>query len=35
MRDSAWIAQLLECGLLRSSFVPPPRFASAGSDPLS
>ena len=24
VRDSAWIAQLLECGLLRSSFVPPP-----------
>lgn len=23
VRDSAWIAQLLECGLLRSSFVPP------------
>ena len=23
-RDSAWIAQLLECGLLRGSFVPPP-----------
>lgn len=22
--DSAWLAQLLECGLLRSSFVPPP-----------
>jgi transposase len=24
VRDSAWIAQLLECGLLRPSFVPPP-----------
>jgi transposase len=23
VQDSAWIAQLLECGLLRSSFVPP------------
>lgn len=22
--DAAWLAQLLECGLLRSSFVPPP-----------
>lgn len=24
VRDSAWLAQLLECGLLRPSFVPPP-----------
>jgi transposase len=24
IRDSEWLAQLLECGLLRSSFVPPP-----------
>jgi transposase len=24
VQDSAWIAQLLECGLLRASFVPPP-----------
>ena len=24
VRDSAWLAQLLECGLLRTSFVPPP-----------
>lgn len=24
VNDSAWLAQLLECGLLRSSFVPPP-----------
>jgi transposase len=23
VRDSAWLAQLLECGLLRASFVPP------------
>ena len=22
--DSEWLAQLLECGLLKSSFVPPP-----------
>jgi transposase len=22
--DATWLAQLLECGLLRSSFVPPP-----------
>lgn len=24
--DSAWLAQLLECGLLRSSFIPPPEI---------
>ena len=24
VQDAAWIAQLLECGLLRGSFVPPP-----------
>ena len=24
VKDSEWLAQLLECGLLRSSFVPPP-----------
>jgi len=24
VRDSEWLAQLLECGLLKSSFVPPP-----------
>jgi transposase len=24
VQDSAWLAQLLECGLLRASFVPPP-----------
>jgi len=24
LRDCAWLAQLLECGLLRGSFVPPP-----------
>ena len=24
VKDSAWIAQLLQCGLLRGSFVPPP-----------
>ena len=24
VRDSAWLAQLLECGLLRGSFIPPP-----------
>ena len=24
MKDSEWLAQLLKCGLLRSSFVPPP-----------
>lgn len=26
VRDSEWLAQLLECGLLRSSFVPPPEI---------
>ena len=25
--DSAWLCQLLECGLLRGSFVPPPEIA--------
>jgi transposase len=25
--DAAWLAQLLECGLLRGSFVPPPVIA--------
>ena len=24
VKDSEWLAQLLECGLLRPSFVPPP-----------
>jgi len=24
VKDSEWLAQLLECGLLRASFVPPP-----------
>ena len=24
VRDSEWLAQLLECGLLRGSLVPPP-----------
>ena len=24
VKDSEWLAQLLECGLLSSSFVPPP-----------
>jgi transposase len=26
VQDSAWLAQLLECGLLRGSFVPPPEI---------
>ena len=26
VKDSQWIAQLLECGLLRASFVPPPEI---------
>jgi len=25
--DAAWLAQLLECGLLRASFVPPQQIA--------
>ena len=25
--DAVWLAQLLECGLLRGSFVPPPEIA--------
>ena len=24
VNDAAWIAQLLECGLIRASFIPPP-----------
>lgn len=27
MSDAAWLAELLECGLLRGSFVPPPLVA--------
>ena len=26
MKDSEWLAQLLECGLLRGSFIPPPEI---------
>ena len=26
VRDCEWLARLLECGLLRGSFVPPPEF---------
>jgi len=29
--DCVWIAQLLECGLLRGSFVPPRRSGSSGT----
>jgi transposase len=29
--DAAWLAQLLEHGLLRASFVPPRRFASCAT----
>ena len=35
VKDSAWLAQLLECGLLRGSLVPPPPSAISGSDPVS
>jgi transposase len=31
VQDSEWLAQLLECGLLKASFVPPPRSASCGT----
>ncbi|MGH3802902.1 MAG: IS110 family transposase [Pseudonocardiaceae bacterium] len=27
VKDACWLAQLLECGLLRGSFVPPPQIA--------
>jgi transposase len=30
VRDAEWIAQLLEHGLVRPSFVPPPTFAGCG-----
>ena len=32
MKDAEWIAQLLQCGLLRPSFVPTASSASSGSD---
>jgi hypothetical protein len=37
VQDSAWLAQWLECGLLRSSFVPPPpaEWEDAERQPLS
>ena len=28
VKDSAWLAQLLECGLLRGSFIPPKEIAA-------
>jgi len=28
VKDSEWLAQLLECGLLRGSFIPPPQIAA-------
>ena len=28
IKDSEWLAQLLECGLLRGSFIPPPEIAA-------
>jgi transposase len=35
VKDAEWIAQLLEHGLLRPSFVPPPRYPpAADADPL-
>ena len=34
VQDSEWLAQLLECGLLKASFVPPPPgFASCATSP--
>lgn len=30
VKDSEWLAQLLECGLLRGSLVPPARYATCG-----
>jgi hypothetical protein len=34
MKDAEWIAQLLQCGLLRPSFCPgPPTARAAGTDP--
>lgn len=30
LRDCEWVAQLLECGLLRGSFVPPPEIRDLG-----
>jgi hypothetical protein len=30
VKDSAWLAQLLECGLLRGSFIPPKDIAAIG-----
>jgi len=33
VKDAQWIAQLLEHGLLRPSFVPPPTSASCGCSP--
>ena len=35
MTDAEWLAQLLECGLLRGSFIPPADAQGpAGPDPL-
>src|SRR5947209_15150541 len=35
VKDCEWLAQLLECGLLRGSFVPPRGARSAGFDALA
>jgi len=29
--DAAWLAQLLECGLLRGTFIPPPEIPRPGT----
>ena len=33
VKDSEWLAQLLECGLLRGSFIPPRTSPSFGTSP--
>ena len=33
VKDSEWLAQLLECGLLRGSFIPPREIAACGVSP--
>jgi len=31
VKDCEWIAQLLQCGLLKASFIPPPPFANCAT----
>jgi transposase len=33
VKDACWLAQLLECGLLAGSFVPPPVIRELGMSP--